>query len=140
MNGIVVSGWPGMNTPPSQHYAGTVGAVGVSPAFRDLAGKLVDGHVAQPEGYLDILSIAVRSEYARIAAIDRSPGAERCFIIDLWPRQMNDGLGEWDKKRLTAPVLLHDVLTSGVWQLYNCLIALLPWGRTETLQGTYPRP
>lgn len=126
--------------PASEHYSNTIGAIGVSMPFRTAVGKLVDG-IAVPatNGGLEIYSFRARADFARIAAVDRSPGAERCFVIEVWPRTLNDGQGKLHTQRPTPPVLLNDVLTTGgIWQLYNCLIALRPWSSTQAGQGIYP--
>lgn len=140
MNGIVVSGWAGLPDSPSRHYANTIGAMGVSTPFRTAVGQLVDGcSVQATAGNIEIYSFQARAEFARIAALDDSPGADRCFVIEVWSRTANDGQGAWHPQRPTPPALLRDVLAHGMWQLYNCLIALRPALRSDVRQGIYPR-
>lgn len=142
MNGIVVAGAPGLTLPPSKHYAATLGgeAVGVSKALRDLAANLIDGQVANPQGSLDIYMATGNMNYACIVVCDRTEGVERCFLVYLWARKAGDGLGELDAKRPASPRLPNDVLKNGVWQLFNCRIAVREWGMTQAFRGIYPHP
>ena len=128
-----------MTNPPSQHYAATIGGLvdGVSVAFRTLVGQFVDGERAAPSGKLEIYAASSNTKRAKVVVLDRSKHATKCFVVDIDARELGDGLGEWDKTRANPPELLDGVLNGGVWQLYNCSIALQEWGREEALNGVF---
>lgn len=130
MVGILVA-QSGTTYAPSVHYAAALS--GISLAFRDLVERFINGHIVEPDGdTFDILPIKEGPEYSQVVCVDLSPGVDRCFLIDLWPRRDNGRLGSWDDRG--SPRLLEDVRIDGQWQLYNCVITL----RTRSLSSVFP--
>jgi hypothetical protein len=125
---------------PSRHYRATIGGLvdGVSVALSTLVANLIDGETAIPRGTLEIYPVSRNDEYARVVICDRADDAERCFVLDIKARKSNDGLGQFDKKRPQPPKLLDDILQDGVWQLYNCKIALQEWRRSAAFRREFP--
>lgn len=138
MNGIVVAQVLGLTIPPSEHYARTIGGRvdGVSPQFRALVVRLIDGEKAKPTGSRDIYPVYAGSANARLVVCDRS--VEKCFVLDIQSRTRGDGLGPWHSTRANPPALLDDVLEDGVWQIFNCRIALQEWVLSAALLGEFP--
>ena len=135
MAGMLVAGMPGLRRAPSEHFAVALSAV--SSPFRQLVTDLIDGRVVAPDGRLDVSERKVRADFAQLVAVELSPGSERCFLIDFWPRIDNGADGDWDGRG--TPRLLDDVRAGDRWWFYNCFVSVRQWGRSAHFRAVYPK-